>query len=154
MTFIAGFRFSPLSPGAVLGLALCAVACSSSFQPLPHTALSIVGHVLDVEVASTPAERTHGLMDRTVLPEGKGMLFVFQNDAPRKFWMKDTRIGLDILFFDERHQLVSMVTAPPCVADPCPIYISHQPARYALEIPAGEAARYQIGPNTRFEVHS
>jgi uncharacterized membrane protein (UPF0127 family) len=54
--------------------------------------------------------------------------------------MKNTRIPLDILYFDDGLTLVSMAeNARPCVADPCPSYPSEAPARYVLELNAGTA---------------
>ena len=84
----------------------------------------------------------HGLMDRTSMPADHGMLFVFPSAEPRTFWMKDTLIPLDMLFFDEAHRLVTVhADVPPCKADPCPLYASNAPARYVLELNAGTAAK-------------
>ncbi|MCB1531347.1 MAG: DUF192 domain-containing protein [Alphaproteobacteria bacterium] len=54
--------------------------------------------VFSVELASSGAQQAQGLMNRTHLPEGDGMLFVFSNEQRRAFWMKNTLIPLDILF--------------------------------------------------------
>ena len=68
------------------------------------------------------------------------MLFVFPSAQPRAFWMKRTRVPLDILFFDDQQRLVGLHhDTPPCTGDPCPTYPSHAPARYVLELPAGAA---------------
>ena len=76
-----------------------------------------------------------------------GMLFVFTTDEPRTFWMKDTLIPLDILFFDAHHRLVTIqADAQPCRSDPCELYPSDAPARYVLELNAGTASR--IGAKT------
>jgi hypothetical protein len=73
------------------------------------------------------------------------MLFVFPQAQPLTFWMKDTLIPLDMLFFDEAHRLVTIRTdAPPCKADPCPTYASTAPARYVLELNAGTAAKLDL----------
>ena len=74
-----------------------------------------------------------------------GMLFVFPQAQPLTFWMKDTLIPLDMLFFDEAHRLVTIRTdVPPCKADPCPTYASTAPARYVLELNAGTAAKLDL----------
>ncbi|MEO8746532.1 MAG: DUF192 domain-containing protein [Rhodanobacter sp.] len=100
------------------------------------------GQSFAVELATTDAERQHGLMDRTVLPADHGMLFVFATSAPQAFWMKNTLIPLDILYFDDARKLVSMqLDVPPCKADPCSIYPSHATARYVLELAAGTTRR-------------
>ena len=96
-----------------------------------------------VEVAKTDAERERGLMFRDQLPAGHGMLFIHPRQEPQAYWMKNTRIALDILYFDDAHRLVSQQRdVPPCsLGDACPPYPSDAPARYVLELNAGEAAR-------------
>lgn len=55
-------------------------------------------YAVDVELARTDAERARGLMHREVLPVGKGMLFVFDEERDQSFWMKNTLIPLDMVF--------------------------------------------------------
>jgi uncharacterized membrane protein (UPF0127 family) len=84
-------------------------------------------------------------MMRTELAADHGMLFVFPASNPQAFWMKNTLIPLDILYFDDARRLVSMqLDVPPCKADPCPIYPSSGPARYVLELAAGTARRIGV----------
>jgi len=52
----------------------------------------------DAELALTPQQQAKGLMNRTSMPENKGMLFYMGNEAERGFWMKNTLISLDIIF--------------------------------------------------------
>lgn len=81
-------------------------------------------------------------MMRTTLAPDHSMLFAFPYSAPQAFWMKNTLIPLDILFFDAERKLVSVQpNVPPCKADPCPSYPSDAPARYVLELSAGTAKR-------------
>jgi uncharacterized membrane protein (UPF0127 family) len=130
-----------LSP--ILMVALACSACAATPALAPATpSVDLRGHRFSVEVAATPAEQMHGLMDRTSMPADHGMLFVFPSAEPRTFWMKDTLIPLDMLFFDEAHRLVTVhADVPPCKADPCPLYASNAPARYVLELNAGTAAK-------------
>jgi uncharacterized membrane protein (UPF0127 family) len=95
---------------------------------------------LKVEVAKTDYEIQYGLMNRTSLDADRGMLFAFNQDAPRSFWMKNTLIPLDMLFFDAKGEFVNVAEdAQPCkVADvDCPIYSSTGDAKYVLETNAG-----------------
>ena len=89
---------------------------------------------LQVDVADDEAERATGLMHRSTVT--RGMLFVFEEDAPRGFWMKNTLVPLDISFFTGAGDFVSKTRMEPCEADPCPTYPSRGAARYALELPA------------------
>lgn len=119
-------------------------ACAAAAPATPHAASSVTldGHTFSVELATTPATQEHGLMDRTSMPADHGMLFVFPDSQPRTFWMKNTLIPLDILFFDAHRKLVTIqANAQPCKADPCALYPSNAPARYVLELNAGTAAK-------------
>jgi uncharacterized membrane protein (UPF0127 family) len=134
-----------LSP--ILAVALACSACATTTHGMtPSTpSVSLRGHSFSVEVAATPAEQEHGLMDRTSMPADHGMLFVFADAQPLSFWMKDTLIPLDMLFFDDSHRLVTIhANVPPCKADPCPTYDSTAPARYVLELNAGTAAKLGV----------
>ena len=111
-------------------------------------AVELHGQRFSVEFATDAASREHGLMMRTTLAPDHSMLFVFSYQTPQAFWMKNTLIPLDILYFDTDRRLVSMqLNVPPCRADPCPIYPSSAPARYVLELAAGTAHRLgaQVG---------
>ncbi|PBJ81489.1 ACR family protein [Lysobacteraceae bacterium NML93-0399] len=105
--------------------------------------VELAGHRYQVEVAATDEARARGLMFRDTLADGHGMLFIHDNEAPQAYWMKNTRIALDILYFDEARTLVSQQRdVPPCSGgNRCPSYPSDAPARYVLELNAGEARR-------------
>jgi uncharacterized membrane protein (UPF0127 family) len=96
-----------------------------------------------VEIADTPGERARGLMFRQSLPRDAGMLFVFEDAAPRSFWMENTPISLDMLFFDTRGVLCGLVEeAVPFTRTP---RRSGCDARLVLEINGGLAAELDIG---------
>ncbi len=135
---------------------LFALAASVHATPMSATTPSVDlhGHRFSIEVAATEAAREHGLMARTTLAADHGMLFVFAQAAPQAFWMKNTLIPLDILYFDDSLQLVSMqLDVRPCRADPCPIYPSNGPAKYVLELAAGTARRIGVKTGDRLAVH-
>lgn len=103
-----------------------------------------------VALAQTPKDRQRGLMFQAHLPRDEGMLFI-QAPGPASFWMKNTLIPLDLLFFDADGTLLEIIPgAQPCRQPDCPIYPSRSTAvRYILEINAGEAERRRIRPGDR-----
>lgn len=99
-----------------------------------------------VEIADTDARRERGLMFRDHLPADAGMLFLFDEEEPRAFWMKNCRIALDILYFDAGLRLVGQaLEVPPCsLGNNCPAYPSGAPARYVLEVNPGTARKLGV----------
>ena len=109
--------------------------------------VELKGQRFDVEVAADADAQRRGLMFRDSMPADHGMLFVFDDFAPRAFWMKNTHIPLDILYFDQDYKLVSAaLRTPPChsAGDDCPIYPSTAPAKYVLELNAGTAEKFGV----------
>ncbi len=99
--------------------------------------IELDGESLTVAVADTNDERVRGLMGVEDVSPLDGMLFVFENEALRSFWMKDTLIPLDIAFFDRDGFLISQTTMATCPDGDCPYYSSEGTAQYALEVPLG-----------------
>ncbi len=108
--------------------------------------VELKGQRYTVEVASDGAARNRGLMYRDQLADGTGMLFLHDVEEPQAYWMKNTRIPLDIFYFDSQRRLVSVSRGvPPCaLGDRCPPYPSAGPALYVLELNAGEAGRLGV----------
>lgn len=131
----------------ILGMALMAgSALAANTTKTPSVALH--GKTFSTELALDDASREHGLMDRTKLAADHSMLFVFADSEPRYFWMKNTLIPLDILYFDKDRKLISIAAdAQPCKADPCKVYSSYGSAQYVLELGGGVAkqAGIQVG---------
>ncbi len=91
-----------------------------------------------VEVPDDAEEHMRGLMFREHLPWNAGMLFAFNSEESRAFWMKNTLIPLDMIFVDDNSEIVDIIeNVPPCEQDPCPVYPSEEPAQYVLEVNAG-----------------
>jgi len=95
------------------------------------------GHALEVYVADTNERRRQGLMFVSPMAADSGMLFVFEEEEPLGFWMKNTLISLDIGFFDAQGNLVDIQTMVPeeslLVREPR-TYTSRRPALFALEM--------------------
>jgi uncharacterized membrane protein (UPF0127 family) len=100
-----------------------------------------------VELARDDAERTRGLMNRRQLAAEAGMLFLFAENAPRAFWMKNTLIPLDMIFIDDGGRVVGVVEgAEPLTTSPRDPGV---PSRYVLEVNGGWAARHGVRPGDR-----
>jgi len=90
-------------------------------------------------LADSGRERQRGLMERTDLDGHAGMLFVFDEVAPRSFWMRNTPLPLSIAFYDGDGGFVSSADMEPCGdRDDCPSTFSAGPAMYAVEVRQGE----------------
>ena len=85
-------------------------------------------------------------MFRDAMAADRGMLFIHDVQEPQAYWMKNTKIPLDILYFDNDRKLVSQQRdVPPCsLGDGCPPYPSNAPARYVLELNAGQAEKLKL----------
>ena len=118
------------------------VACASG-----DPSVVLGGERFKVEIADTQQKQALGLMFRESMPADEGMIFLFPNEAPRSFWMKNTRIPLDIMYFDKDLKMVSIsANTPPCRVSRCPSYPSSKPAMYVLELNAGTASELGVGP--------
>jgi uncharacterized protein len=114
-------------------------------QTLPLNRLATINQVkLKLALAETPMQQQIGLMYRTRLADDEGMLFPFQPARPVAFWMKNTRIALDMLYI--RSGIVREIQAnvPPCKADPCPSYPSKTLIDQVIEIRGGQAEKLGI----------
>ncbi len=89
---------------------------------------------VEIEIADTNAEQTQGLSERTGLAEDAGMLFVFDEERPRFFQMRDTLIPLSIAFIDAGGNIVDIQDMQPLDQN---LYPSAAPAQYALEVNQG-----------------
>jgi len=128
-------------------LVLLIVGCrdggpSSGLRVVPMT---IGNSKFNLEVADTPETQEKGLMKRDSMPSDHGMLFVFDKAAKRNFWMKNTRIPLDIIYLDETGKVVSIKQMKPY--DQTGVS-SDFPAKYAIELNAGAASKAGVKVGT------
>jgi len=93
---------------------------------------------VNVEVAYEESEQQKGLMFRENLDKNSGMLFIYDGEDMRGFWMKNTLIALDMLWIDKDKNIVYIKeNALPCEKDPCEVYGSLEKSKYILEVNAG-----------------
>jgi uncharacterized membrane protein (UPF0127 family) len=135
---------SYLAQVCLLAALFSGTGCTRASCPVDNetTRLSINGHVLTVELATTPASLHCGLAFRDTLAADRGMLFVFGREREVRFWMKDTRIPLSIAFLDADGIIVALADMDP--AHPERRYPSGVPVRYALETNRGWFAARDI----------
>ena len=114
--------------------------CDSTSVPaplLPTTTMQIGSKTFTIEIALKDPDRRKGLMDRPSLPADRGMLFIFEDERPREFWMKNVSFALDIIFLDSNAKVVSIKRMKEYDLTGVP---SDAPAQYAIELNAGVAA--------------
>lgn len=138
------------------GLALALWPATALAQGEPQPTLTVeplaIGtstgtvHLL-VEMARSPAEQSQGLMFRTEVPDGTGMLFVHERARPIAMWMRNTPVSLDMLFIDGQGivRKIAAHTTPFSEA----VIASPGPVAAVLEIRAGEAERLGIAEGDR-----
>jgi len=117
----------------LLALLFC-VAANAARADLPEITLNINGQKLIAEVASSDPERSQGLMHRRMLPENRGMLFVFPETARHGMWMMNTFVPLSVAFIDDQGVIVNIEDMQPQTQDN---HMAVKPVRYALEANLG-----------------
>ena len=100
-----------------------------------------------VEVADNDKLRSLGFMGRTDIPEGTGMLFIWNDEAYRNFWMKNTPSSLDIIFFDKNGYFINVQenTIPYSLDN----ITSLKPSKYVLELIAGSSKKFKLYNHSR-----
>lgn len=125
--------------------------------PSPPTGPRVIfpdGFVVRVEIAADDETRAEGLMWRDQLRPGTGMLFFFPQDGEYSFWMKNTRIPLDIIWIDSTRRVAAVkFNVPPCEIENCPSYGPNATSRYVLEVAGGVAQAHGLkaGDQLKFE---
>jgi hypothetical protein len=102
---------------------------------------------LEIELAQDESQRQLGLMYRDTLAENQGMLFLFDNEEVRAFWMKNTILSLDMIFVDARNEIVTIHKYTTPYSEET--YTSTRPAKYVLEVNAGFTDKRKISVGDR-----
>lgn len=131
---------------ALLGLAVVSflvILAIAIFSQKDITPLQVRGQELQVEIANNSQKRERGLCCRDSLPADQGMLFVYDLPGNYRFWMKDTRIPLDMIWVnaDKRIVHIEHSVAPETYPQ---TFGSSEPAQYILETNAGFAKKYDL----------
>ncbi|MEK7763450.1 MAG: DUF192 domain-containing protein [Nitrospirota bacterium] len=129
-------------------------------DPAPSGLIPITlpgGAIIQAELANTPQKRAEGLMYREHLADDRGMLFTFSQAETWVFWMKNTKIPLDLIWINEKKQIIHMEQRVPICTrtdDSCPQYRPNEGALYVLELAAGRAEelKLQRGSKLQFRV--
>jgi hypothetical protein len=131
-----------------LVVATLALVCSFARAELSEITLTINEHKLTAEVAHTEATRGQGLMHRRMLPEHRGMLFVFDRIDRHAMWMMNTYIPLSVAFLDAQGVIINIADMAPHTTN---AHGATQPAKYALEMNQGWFRKRGIGPGAKVE---
>ena len=131
---------------------LCLVGAAHA-QGVPQPRLETITlsagmHLIKTEVARTPQQTQTGMMLRREMGANEAMLFVFDEVAPRCFWMKNTLLPLSIAFIADDGRIVSLADMKPLdEASHC----SSAPVRYALEMNQGWFAKRGLRAGARLK---
>ncbi|MDO9358783.1 MAG: DUF192 domain-containing protein [Polaromonas sp.] len=134
-------------------LLACSFIASAQDAPqmnLQRTTLSAGMHQIDVQLALTPAQRQTGLMFRKEMPQGEGMLFIFEEPTQQCFWMKNTLLPLTAAFVADDGTIVNLADMKPQTTDS---HCSEKPVRYVLEMNQGWFAKKGIKAGNRLRGH-
>jgi hypothetical protein len=135
--------------GAALGLG-CALRAQTQARVIVN------GQTLSVEVADSPALQVRGLSGRGYLGPGQGMLFTYEDEGDRVFWMHGMLIPIDMIWLRNTRVLHIEASVPPpkpgTKDDDLPLYHSEEPANLVLELAAGRAKELGLKPGDRVQI--
>jgi uncharacterized membrane protein (UPF0127 family) len=103
-----------------------------------------------VEVARTPEEQEKGLMYRTSMDEDRGMIFVFDGDEPRSFWMENTVLPLDMVFVNGRLEIVDINHNATPYSET--VFTSRAGCKYVIEVNGGYCLRHGVNAGDKIEL--
>lgn len=139
----------------VLGSFFVTMAMPAMAQPkviFKQAKLKIGSLQIKVELAETDEQKERGLMYRTKLNPNTGMLFIFEDEQVRNFWMKNTFLDLSIGYFDKNKKLIDVheMVGVRSVMETPKSYESTGPAKYALEMPKAWFSKNKIKIGSTF----
>ncbi len=126
-------------------------------DPAPSGLIPITlpgGAIIQAELANTPQKRAEGLMYREHLADDRGMLFTFSQAETWVFWMKNTKIPLDLIWINEKKQIIHIEQRVPICTrtdDSCPQYRPNEGALYVLELAAGRAEELKLQRGSKLQ---
>ena len=132
----------------VFAALLLVVTSALARADLPEVTLTIAGHKATAEVAATDTQRSTGLMHRRMLPENRGMLFVFPDVAMHGMWMMNTYVPLSVAFLDREGRIINIEDMQPQTQK---THSAAKPAKYALEMNLGWFAKRGIKAGAKVE---
>lgn len=111
--------------------------------------------IVELEVAENITQQAYGLMNRTKLAPNAGMIFIFEDEQPRQFWMKNTLINLDIAYVDKEKTIIDIQTMKAVTSvlqTDLPSYPSKKPAQFAIEMNAGWFKKHKISLGAKIKI--
>jgi uncharacterized protein len=123
-------------------------------QKLPISALATLpnGTKIQLEVARTQEQQQMGLMYRPALPDNRGMLFIFSNAQPVKFWMKNVPVALDMVFLHKGTVKYIQASAPGCNREPCATYGPNVLIDQVIELRSGRAKELGLQKENQIKI--
>ena len=118
-------------------------------QSLPTIELQLGNRSFTLEIADNDKTREVGLMNRDSMPADHGMIFIFPDERPLAFWMRNTRIPLDLAYLDRNGKIVSIHTMQPYDLTSTE---SARPAKYAIELNQGSAVAAGLRPGDTIQI--
>lgn len=137
-----------IEPKHLLAALLFTFAAALAHADLPEIVLSIGSHKVTAEVASSDPQRMQGLMHRRMLPENRGMLFLFPDVALHGMWMMNTYVPLSVAFIDSNGVIINIEDMEPQTQA---THSATRPAKFALEVNRGWFRKRGIKPGEKVE---
>jgi len=144
------------SPGSGMTSASTEAPVYGQSQELPFVQATLASRPVRLMLAKTAQQQMYGLMFRTALGADEGMLFCYDTPRQMSFWMKNTILPLDLIFFDADLRITEFIKGmKPGIGVRdilLPRYTSALPAQYALELASGTIDAWSLRPGERLEI--